>query len=91
MTPPLETPVLEGVVAKPPEGWGVSDLPSEPGTVLQYRTLQGARIIAALADSSLWRVQSINLHGGILQWSWTPAALAGNLWEADRYEIIAVP
>jgi hypothetical protein len=85
------TPVLDGTVTKPVDGWGVPDLPSEPGAVLRCRTLQGARIIAALADTSLWRVQYISAHGGILQWSWTPAALAGNLWEADSYEIIAAP
>jgi hypothetical protein len=84
-------PSLEGTISKPAEGWDASDLPCEPGAVLQYRTLHGSRVLAVLADHSLWRVQSISARGEVLQWSWTPGALAGNLWETESYEIVPGP
>lgn len=85
-----ETPVA-GAVIRPADGWGAADLPCGPGTVLQYRTLQDSRVIAVLTDHSMWRVQCVSDRGEVLQWSWTPAALAGNLWEAERFEIIPAP
>ena len=85
-----ETP-LSGTVSRPAAGWGAGDLPCWPGTVLQYRTIEGSRMIAVLTDYSLWRVQCINDRGEVLQWAWTPAALAGNLWETGSFEIIPAP
>ncbi|HEX9227523.1 MAG TPA: hypothetical protein VF885_12845 [Arthrobacter sp.] len=91
MNPAPDTTVPAGITTRPSNGWSASDLPCAPGTVLQFRTLQGARVIAVLTDHSLWRVQSVSTRGEVLQWSWTPAALAGNLWEAERYEVIPAP
>lgn len=86
-----DLPVQDSTMTRPANGWGASDLPCGPGTVLQYRTLQRSRVIAVLTDHSLWRVQCVSARGDVLQWSWTPAALAGNLFEADSYEIIPAP
>ena len=56
-----------------------------------YRTLIGDRVIAVLADSCMWRIQSIGSHGGVHSWSWTPAALAGNLWSVGSNTVIPAP
>lgn len=82
---------LDGTVQAPGAGWAPADIPETPGTALQYRTRNGDRVIAVLADSCMWRIQSISTHGSVHAWSWTPAALAGNLGGVDCYTIIPAP
>jgi hypothetical protein len=85
------TAAPEGTVQAPAGGWSMPDLPEAPGTVLQYLALNGDRVVAVLADTCMWRIQSINGHGVVHAWSWTPAALAGNLWGVDSFQVVAAP
>jgi hypothetical protein len=45
----------------PSTGWTVADLPTEPGTVIQYVNVQDSRNIAALdTDGTTWKVLRVN-------------------------------
>lgn len=66
-------------------------LPAEPGTVLQYFNARDERIIAVLCDTGLWRVTAATGRGAVHQLSWTPAALAADLWRVTYYDVVPEP
>jgi hypothetical protein len=53
--------------------------------------VRGERIIAVLSDTSIWRVTSVAPGGNVHHWSWTPAALAADLWSVESYTVIPDP
>jgi hypothetical protein len=78
-------------VDAPPSGWSQAEMPTIPGTALQYTNVRGERVIAVLSDTSLWRVTSVTPGGSVHHGSWIPAALAADLWSVEGYTPIPAP
>jgi hypothetical protein len=72
----------------PPTGWTVAGLPTTTGTVIQYESHSGGRVIASLNIKGHWTVLSIRPSHVVHHLDWEPAELAADLGGAAFYETI---
>ena len=82
------TSAAPALTFQPSAGWNGSDLPSATGTVIQYESHGGGRVVAALNIKGHWTVLSIRPSHVVHHLDWEPAELTADLAGAGYFETL---